>query len=312
MPSPKKPKALYPGARVRIIAPASPAPAEAVEKGITELRRLGYQAEFATQESRCDGYFSAPARTRAKEFLDALADRDVSALIAARGGYGSNHLIPELRRTKSLSPKVLVGFSDTTTLSCFLWEISRWVTFYGPMAAAGFDGGANAPNGYDSDSFTRAVTQTRGGWKLELRGEILSPGKARGTLLGGCLTLLQTSIGTAWEFDTRGAILAMEDRGVRPYQVDRMLMHLLQAGKFRGVRGIVLGDFPDCEPKNGEGPSVRDVCARILAPLKIPIVFGSPIGHTRRPMLTLPLGIRAALIAKGSGTLEILEPAVRE
>jgi muramoyltetrapeptide carboxypeptidase len=179
------------------------------------------------------------------------------------------------------------------------------------MAAAGFDSGADAPGGFECDSFTRATTQVRGGWNLTLNGEALREGHGRGILLGGCLTLLQSSIGTPWELDTRGAILAIEDRGVRPYQVDRMLMHLLQAGKFRGVRGIVLGDFPDCDPMNSEGPTVREVCSRILGALKIPVIWGAPIGHTKRAMLTLPLGVRAKLTSRGAGTLEILEPAVK-
>ncbi len=87
-------------------------------------------------------------------------------------------------------------------------------------------------------------------------------------------------------------------------------MHLKQAGKFEGVRGIVLGDFPESEPAVAGAPSVREVCARILRPLGVPIVFGAPIGHTVRPMLTIPLGIKARLDADGEGTLEFLESAV--
>jgi muramoyltetrapeptide carboxypeptidase len=87
------------------------------------------------------------------------------------------------------------------------------------------------------------------------------------------------------------------------------LTHLRQAGKLRGVRGVILGEFPEC-PSPPDSPSVREVCARILGELKVPVIWGAPIGHTSRPMLTLPLGVRAKLVAKGSGQLEILEPAV--
>jgi muramoyltetrapeptide carboxypeptidase len=124
------------------------------------------------------------------------------------------------------------------------------------------------------------------------------------------MTLVETTLGTPWELDTRDAILLLEDRGMKPWQVDRALMHLKQAGKFDGVRGFVLGDFPECEPPMNGSPSVRDVCARILGPLGVPIVFGAPVGHTMRPMLTVPLGVRARLQAGGEGALEILEPAV--
>ena len=97
---------------------------------------------------------------------------------------------------------------------------------------------------------------------------------------------------------------------MKPYQVDRVLMHLKQAGKFEGVKGIVLGEFPDSAPAVAGAPSVRDVCARVLRPLGIPIVFGAPVGHTPRAMLTIPFGINARLDAEGEGTLEYLEPAV--
>ncbi len=124
------------------------------------------------------------------------------------------------------------------------------------------------------------------------------------------MTLLEATIGTPWELDTKDSILVLEDRAMKPYQVDRVLMHLKQAGKFEGVRGIVLGDFPESEPAVAGAPTVREVCARILRPLGVPIVFGAPVGHTVRPMLTIPLGIKARLDADGEGTLEFLESAV--
>jgi muramoyltetrapeptide carboxypeptidase len=145
---------------------------------------------------------------------------------------------------------------------------------------------------------------------LPLRGEPLLPGEAEGRILGGCLTLVETALATPWELDTRGTILLLEDRGMKPWQVDRALMHLKQAGKFDGLKGFVLGDFPECDAPLVGSPSVRDVCARILTPLGVPIVFGAPVGHTLRPMLTVPLGVRARLRASGEGELEILESAV--
>ncbi len=88
----------------------------------------------------------------------------------------------------------------------------------------------------------------------------MHPGEAQGRVLGGCLTLVETAIGTPWDLETDDAILVLEDRGMKPWQVDRALMHLKQAGKFEGVRGIVLGDFPECESPVAGSPTVRDVC----------------------------------------------------
>jgi muramoyltetrapeptide carboxypeptidase len=248
---------------------------------------------------------------RKAELEAAFQDPDASAVICARGGYGTAALLDQIRLPGRLRPKLLVGYSDVTMLQAYLWTRFRWTSLHGPMVAAGFNNGAGARSGYDLASFIDASAGKRDSWSLALDAEPLSRGEASGLLLGGCISLIETTLGTPWEFDTRGAILFLEDRGVKPYQLDRMLLHLLQAGKYRGVRGIVLGDFPDSEPPQECSPSVRDVCRRILMPLRVPIIFGAPIGHTMRPMLTIPFGVRARLGAAGEGRLDILEPAVR-
>src|SRR5262249_42460700 len=98
----------------------------------------------------------------------------------------------------------------------------------------------------------------------------------------------------------------------KPYQLDRMLLHLAQAGKFKGVRGVVCGDFPDSEAPAGSSVTVRDVCRRVFGRMGIPVIFGSAFGHTHRPTLTIPLGVKARLTATGEGQLEILESPVAQ
>lgn len=292
------------------MSPASPGAPDALARGLAELRRLGYQPVISDSGAPTDGYFAASAKNRAKELSAALADKTSGAVICTRGGYGSTYLLDEKLARAATPPKILLGYSDITTLDIYFWQKRRFVTFYGPMVATEFSSGAGFRDGYDEMSFRTAVTQTRGGWTLNLGGETIVAGSAKGTLLGGCMTLLEATLGTPWELDTRGAILVLEDRGMKPYQVDRVLTHLRQAGKFAGVRGIVLGEFPASAPPVDGSPSVREVAHRILGPLKIPVVWGARVGHTPRPMLTLPLGVRARLDARGAGKLEILEPAV--
>jgi muramoyltetrapeptide carboxypeptidase len=305
----QKPKALHKGAKVALFSPASPVSQINLTAGIAELQRLGFAVEPA-HTFQSIGYFAGTHEERMMEFVRGTQKKEIAGLIAARGGYGSSHLFDDKCSSRLLEPKCIVGFSDLTALQVYVWQVRQWITFHGPMAAAGFNAGAGNQAGYDEESFLQAVRNTRSGWSIALRGETLVGGTAEGRFLGGCLTLLQTTIGTGWEIDTRGAILLLEDRGMKPYQVDRALLHLRQAGKFQDVHGIVLGEFPECEtPKEG-GPSVRDVCEAILRSLGVPIVFGVPVGHTNRPMLTVPLGVRARLLAAGAGTLEILEPAV--
>jgi len=277
--------------------------------GLAALKRHGFQVA-ASQDSKAEGYFAGSSLERVNGFQGALFSDQVDGLVALRGGYGSNYLLDYALEKSLPSPKCVIGFSDITSLQIYLWQRCAWVTFYGPMVAAGLNAGTGARKGYDENSFLQAIGKTEGGWKLRLKGEAVLAGQAMGSVLGGCMTLLEATIGTPWELDTKDAILILEDRAMKPYQVDRVLMHLKQAGKFAGVRGIVLGEFPESEPVVAGAPSVREVCARILRPLGVPIVFGAPVGHTERPMLTVPLGIKARLDAEGEGTLEFLESAV--
>lgn len=307
----QKPKALRKGSRLGVVSPSSPAEAAAMSAGIAELRRLGFQVdEPAPLEPQ--GYFAASHDERLQQFCKTVHDKHIDGVIAARGGYGANYLIDSRLATRLQGPKCMVGFSDFNIIQLLMGEARGWAGFYGPMVAAGFHYGADRPSGYDIVSFLQAVSETKSKWKIPLRGQALASGDAAGRLVGGCLTMLQTMLGTGFDPNTSGAILVLEDRGMKPYQVDRALRHLYQAGMFAKVQGILLGDFPDCDPPSSSSPIVPEICAEILGPLDVPIVYGAPIGHTNRPMLTIPLGVRAKLVAKGEGTLEILEPAVVE
>jgi muramoyltetrapeptide carboxypeptidase len=308
MPQPLKPPALRHGDGIRVLSLASPVQEDHLQAGCDELARLGYVPKVDRRSALArEGFFAGPAASRVAALKEALSDPATRAIFCSRGGYGSNYLLDGLSVALA-SPKIFLGSSDLTSLQVLLWQKFRWVTFYGPMVASNFDRGSGALHGYDCPSLMSALTETRHGWAVELHGSPMASGQAEGTLLGGCLTLVEAGIGTPWELDTQGSILLLEDRGMRPYQVDRALMHLKQAGKFRGVTGIILGDFPDCAPPRGD-ETVESVATRILAPLGVPIVWGSPIGHTSRSTLTLPLGVRAELSTPGRGTLKILEPA---
>jgi muramoyltetrapeptide carboxypeptidase len=305
----RKPRALRVGSRLAVFAPASPGNDETEGRGMAELVRLGFSVEPSVRKVS-EGYFSALPVERRQELINALTDPRIEGLIALRGGYGSNYLLDEGFETEISGPKCLIGFSDVTSLQIFFWQRYGWTSIYGPMVAAGLEAGPGTPKGYDQTSFLHAIATTDNAWEVSLQGQALTPGGAEGSLLGGCLTLVETTIGTPWELDARDSILLLEDRGMKPWQVDRALMHLKQAGMFEGVRGIVLGDFPECDAPVAGSPTVLDVCQRILKPLGIPVVFGAPVGHTARPMLTIPLGVRARLRASGMGSLEILEAAV--
>jgi muramoyltetrapeptide carboxypeptidase len=304
-----KPQAVSKGARVGIFAPASPAQDERLQRGLEEIRGLGYVPDDNFSRN-AQAYFSASTEDRLRDFKAQLSDPEIEALIALRGGYGSNYMLETLWSQRSLQPKCIVGHSDLTSLQILLWQKFHFISFYGPMVAAGLDAGAGAPNGYDKASLEAAISGSSANWQVNLGGEAICGGSAEGIVLGGCLTLVETTLGTPWELDTRDSILLLEDRGMKPWQIDRALMHLSQAGKFKNVKAIILGEFPECDPPVKGSPTAKEVCERILSPLAIPMVYGASVGHTPRPMLTIPLGIRAKLTAEGTGILQFLESAV--
>jgi muramoyltetrapeptide carboxypeptidase len=320
---PRKPFPLPRGGVIRVVAPSSPFEPSTFAQGVLELERLGYHVTYGRKLFEHDGYFAGTAIDRAADLCEAFADRDVHAIVCARGGFGAAELLPLLEDLPAeifKNPKIFVGFSDATVLDNFLWRKAGWVTFYGPMVAAGFSAGANQSGGYDLSSFIRAVGSSQQNWAIDLRGQTLMPGEAEGAILGGCLTMLEATLGTPWECATNGSILLLEDRSMKPYQVERSLLHLGQAGKFDNIHGIVVGDFPECEPPAPSGVTVLDIFRRHFQEMRIPVVAGAAIGHTARAMLTLPLGVRGRLHAGnnalaatyGSTQLEILESACAE
>jgi len=308
----RKPKALREGDTIAVVAPASPVGRERLEAGAAELRRLGYRVRYRDDITAADTFFAGAHSRRAAEFLDALHDPEVAAVFCARGGYGCNYLIEHLAaRGLPAEPKIVLGYSDITSLLAWLTQHAGWVTFHGPMVAPpGESDFAAGPAGYDVHSFRQAMTctaewSTGGGGARPLR-----TGTAEGVLFGGCLPMLAATLGTAREVDTAGTILLLEDIAAKPFQVDRMLFHLREAGKFERVRGIVFGEMPDCVQRPDQGYSLGDVVLRALDGVNVPIVFGFRSGHTSGGNITLPLGVRARLTAGEGVTLEMLEQSV--
>jgi muramoyltetrapeptide carboxypeptidase len=311
MPHSLKPRALKSGDVVRLLSLASPIKEDLFRHGCEELRCLGFKPAFDESAVLArTRTFAGSADARFSQLKSALTEPATQALFCTRGGYGSTYLLDRLSRDFiPTSPKILLGCSDISSLQIYLWEKFGWVSFYGPMVATNFSRGAGKPHGYERVSLLNAFSGTAQNWAINLDGEALVSGEAEGVLLGGCLTLIETTLGTPWELKTEGAILVIEDRGMKPYAIDRSLTHLRQAGKFRGIAGVVLGDFPDCQAQDGD-ETVREVIERIFKPLGVPVAFGAPIGHTERAMLTLPLGVRARLtINDAAQNLKILEPA---
>jgi muramoyltetrapeptide carboxypeptidase len=306
-----KPPALRDGDAVAIVAPASNLKADYLARGVAELQRLGFQARYEPGILDKARYTAGDDDRRAAELMRAFADPEIKAVWAARGGYGSMRLFKLLDESLiGRSPKIFIGYSDITALSLYFYRRFGWVTFHGPMASKDLAGGEEH---YDRETLLKAITGVAPMGEIKSdKTEILhrgAEGRVTGRLLGGCLSLITAMIGAPDELDTRGSILFLEDTGVRPYAIDRMLQQLKLAGKFDEVRGIVFGEMIDCVQHADQGYRIQDVLAECTADLNIPVMFGLPSGHSPRGNLTLPLGVRATLDA-GCGALSIDEPAV--
>ncbi len=306
----QKPRALRQGDTVAVVAPGSPIGQDRLDAGVAELRRLGYDVRFRPDIAAADTFFAGSHERRYRELRDALDDPAVNAVFCARGGYGCNYLVERLASDGVPGrPKIVMGYSDVTTLLVWLSQFAGWTTFHGPMVTLEFAAGGAA---YDAASFSQALACANGSWSVGDGGSrILRPGVAEGRLIGGCLPMLTATLGTRREIETAGTILFLEDIAARPYQIDRMLFHLREAGKFDAVRAIIFGEMLDCLQHPEQGYTLEAVVLRALEGIDVPVVFGFRSGHTSRGAITLPLGVRARLDARSSQpSLEILEPAV--
>jgi muramoyltetrapeptide carboxypeptidase len=307
-----KPPLLRPGDTVGIIAPGSPIKRDLLLAGCEGLRRLGYKPVYQDSILDRDLYFAGSVRRRARELEEMFERDDVRAIICARGGYGTNYLLPELDLPKlRRHPKIFVGYSDVTTLLTWFTSAAGLVTFHGPMATKDFA----VPEGVHSASWNAALAATSS-WELSFSAgsevKALLEGHSEGMLYGGCLSMLAASLGTPYEIDTRDSILFMEDVAAKPFQVDRMLMQLKLAGKLEQVRGIVFGEMLDCtQPGVEQDYTLEDVVTRVLRDLHIPVAYGLRSGHVTRENITLPLGVRCSLQAnKQVVRLRLLESSV--
>lgn len=298
----RKPPPLRPGDRIGVVAPAGAIEAAAVTAGVRILEQAGYEVRLGDSVFKRVGYLAGNDAERAADLMAMFDDPEVDAVIAARGGYGSGRLLPHLDlEVIRRRPKIFVGYSDLTFLLMRLVQDAGLVSFHGPMLA----GLAQHRDG--ARALLALLSGDRSSWNLTA-AEIVQPGTAEGILVGGCLSVLVSTLGTPYEIQTAGRLLFLEDVNEKPYRVDRMLTHLRQAGKLEEVAGVVFGEMPGCVADPNEAVTVRDAIAQAFANDPFPVVFGLPTGHGDGTV-TLPLGIRARLAGE---RLTLLESPLEE
>jgi muramoyltetrapeptide carboxypeptidase len=299
-----KPAPLRTGQTIAVISPAGPAEDSRLDAGLRELERWGYRIKMGDHARGRHAYLSARDASRLEDLIQAFADPQVRAILCSRGGYGSGRLLAAVPYQKiARNPKIFVGFSDLTAFNWALYARARLISFTGPLVC---EIGEGLPE-LTIRSFLELVSPAkppdplwRGNWQVIRRGRAVGP------LFPGCLSLIVTLLGTRYLPNLTGGILLLEDLDEKPYQVDRMLVHLKNAGIFDKIAGIVIGRLTDCWPKTNRGQHLElaEVLLELTASHRIPIYAGIPYGH-HPERLTLPVGVRVELSEKGG--LRLLE-----
>ncbi len=308
-----KPPSLREGATIGVISPASKPPDdEKFNRGIEYLRQRGFKVVEGEHARDLYGYLAGQDDARADDLNQMFANPEIDAIICSRGGYGTPRMIEKINfEVIRRNPKIFVGYSDITALQLAIWKQAGLITFSGPMVAVEMGAGIDP---FTEEMFWKILTDSAYPRLLyppqEQKLKILSQGKARGRLLGGCLSLINSILGTPYCPDFEGAIFFIEDIEEEPYHLDRYLAQMKMAGIFDKIAGLVLGQFVDCEPEEPEKPhlTTEQIFLDYFSDLNIPIVTNFAYGHV--PIKhTMPVGVEAELNTDAGGLI-LLESAV--
>ena len=310
-----KPKALTPGDTVGLVLPATAASAQdEIAFAKDQMEAIGFKVVLGKHVYDRWGYFAGRDRDRADDINAFFADDAIAGVVCYTGGWGSPRVLPYLDYNLiARKPKVLMGYSDITALLNAVHLRTGLVTFHGPVGGSTFEP-------YTLDNFKRVVMTAAPAGALaqppkkptELidrtnRIVKLAPGKGRGRLAGGNLTMIASIMGTPYELDTDGAIVFLEDTHEEPYRIDRMLTQLALGGKFDKVAGVIWGRCTDCTAM-GTTFSIEEILRDRFASLGVHAISGLSFGHIEQK-LTLPIGVMATLDGD-AGTVTIDEAAV--
>ena len=296
------------GSRIALVAPASPFPPADLDAGAAELRRLGFDPVYDDRVFERDGFLAGSESARAAELARWWRDPTVDALLAIRGGYGSVHALAGLDAAEiRFERKAFLGYSDLT--SVLGWLISHEVAcVHGPMIDRRL---AHGPSSYDERTFLKSLSDEPLGECTADSVVALRIGEAAGPLCGGTLVQLLASFGTPYEFrPPNGHVLFIDEVNERPYRLHRMLTQWRLANRFAHASAIVFGQLPRCDEPSGT-ITARSVAAECLRDFHGPVLWGFPSGHTTMPLVSLPFGVIARVVANNQPRL-VLEEAAAE
>ena len=312
-----KPMRLKEGDTIGVIAPSSGASTEAFERALANVASLGLKAKVGKFARGSNDFLSGTDKERLSDLHWAFEDSDIKGVWCVRGGSGAPRLLPDINyQLIKKNPKVFIGFSDITALHVAISQQTGLVTFHGPV-------GSSDLSEYPKSNLVNTVMTPAANYKIVpsdynvaqasalFKPNVITPGRARGRLIGGNLSLLAALAGTPYALtDLKGAILFTEDINEPPYKVDRLLTQLRQSCDMHSLAGVALGVFSsDQAATEAVTASTQRVLKDRLGNLEIPVISGLSFGHIR-DNCTLPVGIEAELDT-AAATITLLESAVK-
>lgn len=294
-----KPSKLKKGDTIGLIAPGSYISQDQLDESIKNFEELGYKVKYNNIILDKYGYLAGFDKERAKDIHSMFLDDEVKAIVAVRGGYGCARLLPYLDYNLiKENPKILMGYSDVTSLLYALYSKTGLVCFHGPVGISTF-------NEYSLKHMNNTIATINEKYEMKNLSEdddkihIIKNGVAEGVLVGGNLSIVVSMIGTEYDIDTENKIIFLEDIGEEPYRIDRMLTQMRQNGKFDNCSGIALGVFRRCDvdpddPEFENSLTLQQVFEDRLGDLGIPVIYGMSFGHIANKF-NLPFGVKAKL-----------------
>jgi muramoyltetrapeptide carboxypeptidase len=297
-----RPPALRPGDRVAVLSVSSPANQAKLAVGLDALRFAGLEPvlyESARDQGSLRSYLAGDDAMRTADLRSALLDPAIAGIIFATGGSGAQRTLERLDWSglADLRPKVLAGYSDVTAVLEAVGRRLGWASLLSPMAELG---GTYAH--YSFGSMIRCLMAPERATTITYEhGLAMTGGTATGVTMGGCLTLLTSSIGTDTCWPAAGGILLIEEVSEEDYRIDRMLTQLRRSGYLDGVAAVIAGTFTGC----GEQRAIEEILHERLGDLGVPLLARANVGHGGY-FQAFPIGVAATLDADAA-TLRLLD-----
>lgn len=297
-----KPKKLIKGDKIGIVVPSSPIKNSFRNKGLNKIKEIGYVPVEANNILSNMDFRAKIANENINDIQKFLDNNEIKAIWAARGGYGSNYLLPFLSEIKIKEPKIIIGASDVSYLLWYIMDHFNMVVFYGPMVYSSL-----AEGKVDTDNLVKILEGDYN--EIKVQGKILRAGVCKGIVTGGCLSNFVSLIGTDYLPEVDERILLLEDVNERPYKLDRMLWQIAESGVFKRIKGLLLGEFPFCFKDNIERKIFLLHVVEYLKGFDIPVIYNLSIGHSSN-IHTLPFGVEIEINTTNFKGLIIREKGV--